>query len=79
MFEGEKALLQSRTFWAAVLSVVAVVAQQFHWAPLYAWAIDPASVTAALNAVAVIGGLAAIVFRALASRKVTSALPKTPT
>ena len=72
MFETQKALLQSRTFWSAVLVIVAALAQQLHWSWLYALAQDPATIDAILRLIAAAGALGAIVFRALATARITT-------
>ena len=70
--DDEIALVQSKTFWAALLALVSVIAQQFHVSWLYGWASDPNTVTAVLNGIAVASTLAAIVFRRTATKQVTS-------
>lgn len=70
------ALVQSKTFWGALLALVAVVAQAFGLANIQAFASDPGTVTAILNVAAFAGAAFAIFGRAVATAKVTSVLPK---
>ena len=76
MFETEKALLQSRTFWSALLALVAIVAQQFHWSAIYALASDPATINSILGFAGAAGAIGAIVFRVLATSRVTTVVTK---
>lgn len=75
MLETEKALLQSRTFWAALLALVAVIAQATHNPLVYAWASDPQTPTLILNAVVAVSSVLAMLFRYLASQKIGSIQP----
>lgn len=76
LMENESiALVQSRAFWAATLALVAVVAKQFHWADVTAFVVDPHSVETILGFVAMAGSVGAIIFRAAATKTVTSVLP----
>ncbi len=70
------ALVQSKTFWAALLALLAQVATVFGWQHLLTFANDPASQTAILNIVSIAATTMAIVFRFVASAQVTSILPK---
>jgi uncharacterized membrane protein len=69
------ALIQSKTFWASVLALAAIVAQQFGWAKAVGIATDPATVNDILNGVAMLGAVGAILFRGVAKSQVTSLLP----
>ena len=66
------ALTQSRTFWAALLSLVAITAQQFGLSGLFKWAADPSTVDTVLAVIGAFGAVGAIVFRAAATQQVTS-------
>ena len=70
--QREIALIQSKTFWAALLGLVAVVANAFHISWLTAFAQDPHSVETILNAIAGLSFIFAIAFRGVASAKVTT-------
>lgn len=81
--DKEIALVQSKTFWGALLAMVAIVANAMGWQSIAAWAVDPSSqphimefVTDMLNVIAVAGTLLAMIGRFVASSKVTSLLPK---
>lgn len=73
--KDEIALVHSRTFWAAVLVLAAVVARQFHWSVVTDFAANPHSVDTVLGFVAMAGSFAAMIFRAQATSTVTSVLP----
>lgn len=69
------ALIQSKTFWGALLALVAVVAQQFGIASALAWASDPNTVTSILNWVSIAGTAFAIFGRVTAIGKIVSIFP----
>ena len=73
-----KSLIESKSFWSALLALVAIVASAFHVSALAAWAADPATLDGVINCVALIGTMGAIVFRATATSQITSVLPATP-
>ena len=68
-------LVESRTFWASLLALVAVIAGAFNQAGLMTWASDPATLNAITSGVAMIGAVGAIYFRKAATAQVTSVLP----
>ena len=78
-FSNEIALVQSKTFWAALLSLVSIVAQQFGASALLQWAADPSTVNNILTLVGVLGALGAMVGRMMATKPVTSVLPTSKT
>ena len=67
-----KSLIESKSFWSALLGLVAVVANAFHLSALAAWAANPATLEAALNIVAMAGAMGTIVFRYSATSQITS-------
>jgi hypothetical protein len=73
--KNEISLVESRTFWVSLLSLVAIVANQFHWIALAGIAANPETVTNILNLVTFVGVAGAMMFRTLATAKVTSVLP----
>jgi hypothetical protein len=73
------ALIQTRTFWSAGLALLAVIASQFQWTSVLGFATNPDSVNEILSGVGAVGAFLAIVFRALATKKVTTALPTAAT
>lgn len=74
--DREIALVQSRTFWAALLAFIAVVAKGMGWSAALAWAVNPQTTDLVLQGVTLIGIFGAGLFRILATRQVTSTLPK---
>jgi hypothetical protein len=76
--EQTKALVQSRVFWASMMSLVAVVAGGFHLSSLSTWAASPGSIDFVFEVVSGIGSIAAIIFRAKATHEITSVLPPAP-
>ena len=70
------ALVQSKTFWSALLALVAIIAQTLGLADIQAFASDSGTVSAILNIVSMLGVIAAISGRVVANAKVTSVLPK---
>lgn len=70
-----KSLVESRSFWSALLALVAVVASTFHLGDLAAWAADPRTIDSIVFGVAMLGALGAIVFRFRATARTTSVLP----
>ena len=74
-FSNGIALVQSKTFWGALFALIAIVAQQFGWTSILAWAADPRTIDWLLNWVAAAGSVWAIFGRFVASRPVTSILP----
>ena len=73
--QDTKSLVESRAFWSAALSLVAVVAASFHLSDLGAWAADPGTLEAIINGLAMLGALGAIVFRYKATALTTTILP----
>jgi uncharacterized membrane protein len=73
--QAEIGLVQSKTFWSALLALIAIVAQAFGWQSIVVFASDPATANTILSAVAVAGTLFAMIFRGVANAKVTSILP----
>ncbi len=76
--QNEIALIESKTFWSAVLAVVAIVAQQFHWSWIYGWSSDPNTPTTILNFIVFASAIAAGLFRTTATAKVTSFISTKP-
>ena len=66
------ALTQSRTFWAALLSLVAITAQQFGLSGLFKWAADPGAIDTVLAVISAVGSVGAVVFRVTATQQITS-------
>ena len=73
--QAEIGLVQSKTFWSALLALIAIVAQAFGWQSVVVFVSDPATANTILSVVAMAGTLLAIVFRGVATSKVTSILP----
>lgn len=71
-----KSLVESRTFWSALLAFVAIVAKAFDLQQYADWAADPNTLNSILTVVGAAGALGAIVFRAKAQKQVTSTLPE---
>jgi hypothetical protein len=76
--QNEIALVQSRTFWSAVLALVAQVAAQFHWNSVLGVATNPGTVTNIMTGVSLLGIVLAGVFRVAAKTQVTSVTPPLP-
>lgn len=74
--QKEISLLGSKTFWAALFALVAVVAHNYGWAQAFAFAADPKNVDLALQFGSMIGMGLTMVFRSTATSQVTSVLPK---
>jgi hypothetical protein len=73
--QDTKSLIESRSFWSAILMLVAVLASGFHLTDLGAWAADPKTIDAIMSGLAASGALGAIVFRYRATARVTTILP----
>ena len=71
-----KSLVESKTFWGALLALIAVVATGFGQSTLAAWAGDPATVNTILSGIGTIGAVLAIVGRMTATKQITSVLPQ---
>jgi hypothetical protein len=70
-----KSLIESRSFWSALLTLVALVATTLHVSDLAAWAADPKTIDAIMNVLAMFGAAGAIVFRFRATSRTVSVLP----
>lgn len=73
---NEIALVQSKTFWAALLSLLAVIFTTFGLSQYAKVVMDPTTLTYIMNAVAILGAVGAIAGRTVARSPVTSLLPK---
>ena len=69
------ALVESRTFWSALLALVATVAGAFNQAGLMQWAGDPATLNTITQVVTMVGAVGAIYFRKQATAQVAGVLP----
>ena len=73
-FSNGIALIQSRTFWAALLSLVAIVAQQFGLSGTLKWAANPATIDTILAIISAVGMVAAIGFRIVAKEPIVAVI-----
>jgi len=75
MFNQGISLVESKTFWAAFLVLLAQVAAAFHWSTVLGFATDPNTVNGILQGVSIAGAFLAIVFRGVAKAPVISVFP----
>jgi hypothetical protein len=73
-----KSLVASRTFWSALLALVAIVTKAFGLSQYAAWAADPATIDTIMTVVGAAGALGAIVFRSAATKQIATVLPPSP-
>jgi len=77
-YEEGIALVESKTFWSALLALISVGAAQFNLPQVTAWAVDPNTLTSILNLVAMAASVSAIIFRSTAKAPITSIVPPAP-
>lgn len=74
--QKEISLLGSKTFWAALFALVAIVAHNYGLAGAFAFVSDPHNIDLAFQVGSMIGVGLTMVFRSTATAQVTSVLPK---
>ncbi len=73
---GTIALIQSKTFWGALVALIAAILQGVGLPDIAKTLLDPSFLSALLNLVTAIGAMVAILGRVVATAQIGSILPK---
>jgi uncharacterized membrane protein len=68
---GGIALIQSRTFWAALIGLIATIVQALGLSSDVPWLSDPATIDKIMQVVSMLSMLATMYFRSAATQQVT--------